>query len=315
MKEIGGYFAFELSEKYNMPNSDGIMLNSGRNALECILFNLGEIKKLYIPYFTCDVVLEPINKLGIIYSYYSINENLEIADNIELTDKEYILYTNYYGIKDSYIKDLSLKYNEKLIVDNAQALYAEHTLNCIYSPRKFVGIPDGGIAFVNNNIDEYQYDKDESYERCEHLLIRYDAGASAGYEIFRNNSRKLCNNPIRRISELTKTIINSIDFDIVRQKRLNNFAFLHNVLAEQNKLDIDSFGDFNCPMVYPYMTDDDTLKKRLIDNKIFVATYWPNVKEWCNSDMIEWQLTDKVIAIPIDQRYGEDDMKYIINKI
>ena len=88
MKEIGGYFAFELSEKYNMPNSDGIMLNSGRNALECILFNLGEIKKLYIPYFTCDVVLEPINKLGIIYSYYSINENLEIADNIELTDKE-----------------------------------------------------------------------------------------------------------------------------------------------------------------------------------------------------------------------------------
>ena len=315
MKEIGGYFEFELPFVGNMPNSDGVMLNTGRNALEFVLCNLGIIETIYIPYFTCDVVLEPIKKLNIKYSFYRINENLEIVDNISLSDKEYLLYTNYYGIKDAYIHKLSEKYSDRLIVDNAQALYAEPTMNCIYSPRKFVGLPDGGIAFVNTGICVSNYEKDESYNRCGHLFIRHDIGASAGYATFRENSAKLHDNPIKQMSNLTQKMISSIDFSYVKKKRIENFTYLHSVLFADNKLNIDNFGNFNCPMVYPYLTDDKTLKTRLIENKIFVATYWPNVKDWCDESMTEWQLADKVIAIPIDQRYSIEDMKHIIKTI
>lgn len=315
MKEIGGYFELELPFVGNMPNSDGVMLNTGRNALEFVLCNLGIIKTIYIPYFTCDVVLEPIEKLNIKYSFYRINENLEIEDDITLSENEYILYTNYYGIKDSYIQQLNGKYADKLIIDNAQALYAVPTINCIYSPRKFVGLPDGGIAFVNADTNVEIYEKDESYNRCEHLLIRHDVGASAGYSKFRENSAKLHNNQIKQMSNFTREMISSIDFSDVKKRRLDNFTYLHNILSTDNKLDIDSFGSFNCPMVYPYLTDDKKLKTRLIENKIFVATYWPNVKEWCNESMTEWQLADRVISIPIDQRYGIEDMKRIISII
>ncbi|MBR5323648.1 MAG: hypothetical protein IKV14_02380 [Muribaculaceae bacterium] len=316
MKEIGGYFSLELPANVdNMPNKNGILLNSCRNALELILRNIDTIKMLYIPYYTCNVVLEPIKKLNINYSFYSINENLEIAQEINLQNNEYIIYTNYFGIKDRYIKYLNNKYKDNLIIDNAQALFAEPTKKCAYSPRKYVGIADGGIAFIDREIDLSSYEQDISYERFNHLLIRRDTNASNGFAEFRTNDNKLVNNSIKTISKLTKDIIDSIDFISVKEKRINNFMFLNNKLKHINRLTIDDINNFECPLVYPFFTDDQNLKSKLIENKIYVATYWPNVFEWCKKDDFEYYLTNQLIALPIDQRYGINEMKKILEII
>jgi hypothetical protein len=55
------------------------------------------------------------------------------------------------------------------------------------------------------------------------------------------------------------------------------------------------------PMVYPFLTDDDTLRQRLIANRIYVATYWPNIKEWCNGNMIEYKLMTSLVPFPINK--------------
>ena len=78
---------------------------------------------------------------------------------------------------------------------------------------------------------------------------------------------------------------------------------------------INDLESFSCPMVYPYYTSDCTLKKVLIENKVFVATYWPNVFEWCHEKSLEYKLANNIIAIPIDQRYSEREMEYIVNII
>ena len=46
-------------------------------------------------------------------------------------------------------------YQNHLIVDNAMAYYAPawNNIPTAYCPRKFVGIPDGGIAYIDNGID------------------------------------------------------------------------------------------------------------------------------------------------------------------
>lgn len=80
----------------------------------------------------------------------------------------------------------------------------------------------------------------------------------------------------------------------------------------RNLLDMSDFGFFECPMIYPYYVDDKTLRKKLIDNRIYVATYWPNVLKWCSEDKLEYELTNNIIALPIDQRYGSEEMDYII---
>lgn len=316
-KEIGGYFELELSGSHSFPHSEGVCLNTGRNALEYILRSIPVINRVWLPYYTCEVVLEPLNKLAIPYSFYSVNNCLELKDLIDLKPDEYLLVTNYFGIKDSYIRQLSRIYGTQLIVDNAQAYYCNPIvgIKTVYSPRKFVGIPDGGIAFVSNGCDVEQFDVDCSYDRCSHLLKRYDLGASGGYADFRANSHELANQPIRRMSHLTKALLSNIDFVSIRQQRIENFNNLHQVLGAGNILSIPAVEGFACPMVYPYYTDNPSLKKKLIENKVFVATYWPNVLEWCKPGDIEYGLATNIIPLPIDQRYGLKDMDKILHLI
>lgn len=318
MKEIGGYFGLELPQpQQEYIHSQCVMVNSGRHALEYILKSLGnQINKVWIPYYTCEVVLQPIVKLGIQYEFYNIDSSLELEAEISLQDGEYILANNYFGIKDAYIKRLVDPYGQRLIVDNAQAWYAKEIpeINMFYSPRKFFGIPDGGVAACNEQLDMVLED-DFSYDRSSHLLKRIDFNAGTGYSDFRINSQLLSDTPLRRMSKLSQRILSSINFEQVKDIRRSNYQYLHNQLKSTNLLNMPTMESFECPLVYPYMTNDTTLRQRLIDNKIFVATYWPNVLEWCDKDSLEYYLAQYILPLPIDQRYGEEEMNKIIKMI
>ena len=54
MKAIGGNFELDdYEEGRGFPHQNGILLNTGRNALEYILRSIGEVKGIYLPYYTC----------------------------------------------------------------------------------------------------------------------------------------------------------------------------------------------------------------------------------------------------------------------
>lgn len=315
MKGIGGYFELELENRGSFIHDDGLLVNTGRNALELILRHLPVRSRIFMPKYTCDVVLEPFLKLNLSYTFYSINSYLELSENLQLSKNDYLLYTNYFGIKDSYVRELANRYPGKLIVDNAQALYMEPTEMSFYSPRKFVGLPDGGIAYFPDNISLELYDYDYSYDRCSHLLKRLDLGAEAGYSDFKLNASSLRNQPIKQMSRLTKALLHSIDFEGIRQSRINNFKVFQEALGNKNLLKIDDISELACPMVYPFMTDDVTLRQRLIDNKIFVATYWQNMSKWCDPESTEFKLSKTIIPLPLDQRYGRKDIETILKLI
>ena len=317
MKAIGGYFEIEEKGIGVFPHKNGILLNTGRNSLEYILRTIPYIEGLILPYYTCEVVLEPINKLNIPYKFYHINKNLEIDEDLSLPEGWYIIANNYFGIKDSYIKFLAEKYKGQLIIDCAQAFFSPQNIGMkmFYSTRKYVGVPDGGVAYGISDASSDNLGIDDSSERLNHLYIRKEKGAEAGFRIYQENESKLDNQDIRRMSSLTKDILDSIDYEYIKKKRRTNFQYIHNYLKNLNHLSLPSIDSFVCPMVYPFYSSDPTLKKKLINNKIFVATYWPNVFEWCKEDSIEYQLANKIVPIPIDQRYGEKEMNYILKTI
>lgn len=313
MNEIGGYFQLELAERSSEFHKDGIFLNSGRNALEYILRSISFIKKIYIPYYTCDAVIEPLKKINVEYEFYSINEQLEMIDNIDLTINEYIIYTNYFGVKDKYINRLLSLYSNQLIVDNSQALFYKPSLYSFYSPRKFVGLPDGGIAYSKNLLDS-SLPKDLSYDKCSHLLKRFDLLAFEGYEDFKKNSNKIYGRDIKYMSNLTNALFRNIDFDEVKTKRMSNFYMLHKFFKEINPIDLDLLS-FSCAMVYPLYIESESLRTKLIENKVYVAKYWENVLKWVNCDKIEFNLVQYLLPLPIDQRYSDKDMQRIIDII
>lgn len=314
IKPIGGYFEWEFPiNNSSFPHSDGVLLNSGRHSLEYILKSLDVINRLWIPYYTCDVVLQPIERLGIPYSFYHIKKDFTLAEEIVLEDGEYLIYTNYFGVMDEYCKKMANRYGNYLILDYAQAFFAPRLegINTFYSPRKYVGIPDGGIAYANTPIS-LELPKDHSYDNCAHLLKRHDLTPMDGYNDFKESSHEIANSRLSKMSSLTQKMLSSLDYAAIMKRRITNFSFLHTHLAESNELNIPNIDTFVCPMVYPYYTKNSDLRKRLILNQVFVATYWPNVFEWCKEGDIEYNLCRDIIPVPIDQRYDEEDMKRIV---
>ena len=318
---IGGYFEWEfpLQKEFTL-HKGAVFLNSGRHALEYILRGLKNVSRVFVPYYTCDAVIFPLDSLHIPYTFYHINECFEIADEIELNEDEYIIYTNYFGIKDTYIKKIVDEYADKVIVDNAQALYCPaYACHQIYSPRKYMGMPDGGLAVTT--FDDYYNELPQglAFDRCNHLLKRIELMPFEGYNDFKKVSLQITSSPLSKMSEISRKILCSVDFDTIKKRRFKNFKHLHEALVSTNGLGdllTRSIADScSCPMAYPYWTNDSDLKSRLIKEQIFVATYWPNVLNWTKPDMIEYEFTKNLLAIPCDQRYDEEDMNRIIQLI
>ena len=311
MEAIGGYFSLELPlhEEYH---KDAIRLNTGRNCLEYILRARG-YKKVYIPYYTCDVVLEPFKKLGIPYEYYHVNIHLEIRDEIVLKSGDALLYTNYYGLKQRYTEKLAKQYDNNLIVDNTQAFYAKPIagIDTFYTCRKFFGVPDGAYLYTDKLLDA-ELEPDQSYERMLSLIKRIDLSPEAGYQDFRDTSKTLVGQPIKRMSKLTHRMMQGIDYETIAHLRRTNFLLLHEALGKDNNLELPLEVDA-VPMVYPFLVPVNCLREKLIENKIFVARYWPNVLECTTPDDIDYLLAYQMQPLPIDQRYGEEEMRQIID--
>jgi hypothetical protein len=317
LKSIGGYFSLELQTGEHF-HKNAIKFNSARNCLMYVLL-IKQYKKIYIPYYTCEVILEPLKKLKIKYQFYHVNELLEPVETFDLSDNEVFLYTNYFGIKNEAVKKLSKIYGNRLIIDNAQAFFAfpEKGIDTIYSPRKFFGVADGGFLYTDEPLNELNdlILKDKSFDRMSHLLKRIDLSAEDAYADFQKNDKSLTNEPIRIMSKLTDAILRSIDYDKVKKIRQENFQILDLQLKKENLLSFDFSSQEMVPMVYPFWSKDKTLRKRLIANKIYVATYWSNVFKWCKENDLDYTLAQNIIPLPIDQRYGKKEMQKIIKII
>ncbi len=185
MKTIGGYFELELSKNKEY-HQGALRLNTGRNAFEYIL-RAKKYEKVYLPYYTCDVMLEPIRKLALKHEFYCIDKKFQpIIDFSRQGIRDVFVYTNYFGICDIQVTQIA-KTNKNLIVDNSQAFFSRplHDVDTFYSPRKFFGVPDGAYLYTNSLLSE-KFEADSSHARFKHLIKRIDVSAEVGHTDFKN---------------------------------------------------------------------------------------------------------------------------------
>lgn len=316
---IGGYFGEEvLSGKFNaFIHEDGVLLNLGRRAFQYIYNSIpGPIEKIYMPQYTCPVMWHLLFWQGVMHQY-DINRDLEIAEDIQLGENDYIVVNNYFGIKDAYVARMAEKYGNHLIVDNAQALYAPWIPDtyAFYSPRKFFGVPDGGVAYTAfNSKPVVCNEQDDSSDRLQHLQLRKEQGAEAGFATYQLNENKLDHLPMMKMSEYTHTVLCGIDYESAKDKRRANYKILHDALGAMNEMTLPEMDSFECPMVYPFVCakKTDMLREALQKNRIYCATYWPKLEDWNADGSVERYFAHNIIPLPIDQRYGEKDMQRII---
>lgn len=319
-KDIGGFFGLELPLYDNFPQwheGRSIFLNSGRSALEYILRSLDGISRLWVPYYTCPTVLEPLTRLGIPYEFYSVNSNLE-PEEWSLAGMEggdWLLYTNYFGIKEKFIDDLCIEFCGRLILDQSLALYSpvRRGVPAFYSPRKFSGLPDGGVAVMDHPVLPVP-DRDETASRAGFLFVRQESGADAASALCERSEEYLHKAGMCGMSLLTERLMRGIDYEQARCRRLENFHFLHEIFCDLNRLKIEE-DSVSVPFCYPFWNSLPELRNELIDQRILVPLLWPEILETAPLLGMEHRLALNLLPLPIDQRYGCEDMKRIVDVI
>jgi hypothetical protein len=312
MKEIGGYFGLDqlVDNEYH---KDLLDLNTGRNAL-LYLIKAKNIQKLYIPYYLCNSVSNMMQKYKCNFEYYHIDAEFKPIFNNKLCEDNYLYIVNYYGqLTNDKVICLKQKYG-KIILDNTHAFFQKPIdgIDTIYSCRKFFGVPDGAYLSTNSVLDEV-IEIDISKDRMTHILGRFEGTASDYYSNFQENDASYKFEPLKYMSKLTKNILGAIDYKKVKEIRDENYAYLESKLKKMNKLRlITPEGAFAYPF---YLENGIEIRKKLAAKKIYIPTLWPNVLEDTPESSLEYDYAANILPLPCDQRYGIEEMNYIIEEI
>jgi len=254
-----------------------------------------------------------LNECNVKHEFYSINLTFEPVKEYRLQSDEAFLYTNYFGLTNETTIKLAGVYGSQLIVDNSLAFYEKPIaeIDTFYSTRKFFGVPDGAYLYTDTLLNGDIEQDCGSYNRMIHLVKRIDVSIEASRADFNDIEKKLDNEPIKRMSKLTEKLSMGIDYETIKNRRIENYLYLDASLKADNLLKI-GYPQNAVPMIYPLLCVNEHLRDGLIKNKMYPTTFWSNVYDWCNSTHTEYFLSKNIIAFPIVQKYDRDDMEQML---
>lgn len=314
--EIGSFIElqFPKGQEYYSGEQNIARLNSGRAAIYHAARVLN-CNTVWLPYYQCDTVRGTLKCKGITVKYYHINTYLDLVD-IEQKPGEAVVFVNYFGImSQARMKSLAKQY-DNVIIDNSQAFFCKPIEGCmnVYSARKFVGVPDGAYV-IGDNAEKYsdEYEKCYSSDTSLFLLQRIEYGCEGKtYESRMINEHRIDSEDIKQMSDLTRAILDGTDYGLIIQKRRENFQTACKLFEDVNCIYPKMYADDDIvPMVYPLLVEDDNLLSKLLQHKHFQGHWWSYLLDEVEKDSFEYWMSRYVIPVTIDQRYGEEELRYI----
>ncbi|MBQ3093633.1 MAG: hypothetical protein IJC52_00530 [Clostridia bacterium] len=317
--EIGSFIELQLPRGREWHREPCVArLNTGRAAI-WHAFRCLPCDTLWLPTYQCDTVREFLQKKGVTLKYYAIDNRFE-PQLTDVADNEAVLVVNYYGVmSDARMRDLASRYDH-VIVDASQAFFAAPVDGAmtVYSARKFVGVPDGAYV-MGEGADRFldEYEQDYSSDTAGFLFSRIEYGCEGkGYETRMINEHRIDAADIATMSKLTHRLLDAEDNEYNMRKRRENFETARKLLDRYNALDAAMYyDDDTVPMVYPLVVEDDGLLPHLQKHKLFQGHWWSYLLDEVPEDSVEYWLSRYVIPITIDQRYGEEELRYTENLI
>ncbi|HZZ04018.1 hypothetical protein [Paraburkholderia sp.] len=314
-RAIGGYFELELPQAGSTLHDGALRFQSSRAAFLALLRSLRPAA-VWMPWYICDAMIEPLRMAGTAVKRYRLDSDLRVQ-SVDLAQDEWLVYVNYFGLCEHQVDDVLRRFpSERVVIDNAQALFAQprDCLATLYSPRKFLGVPDGGYLVTQQRIDMPNAIDHASVQRCGHLLSRLAQDAEIGYADYAAAEESLKYQQPLQMSQLTQRMLASVDYDAVRARRVANFAFLHEKLQRYNRFTFHHRED-TAPLCYPYFGAPTGLREALRAQRVYTPGYWPDVAAAEGVPEFERDLPDSTLFLPCDQRLARDDLAPIVQRI
>lgn len=314
MKYIGGYFELDLPRGRGSLHPDALALCTGRACMAVILQH-DRPSKVRLPFYMCDALLVPMREAGIPVEFYALDARLRPVDLEAPKPGELLVAVNYFGLQSTLVSELAERHGRRLVADHTQAFFdkpaaAAHWMFC--SARKFFGVPDGAYLYAPEALDIRPLPNSQSDIR--HLVNRLIGRQQTGYRQVRRYEQGIdCR--IRAISPLSERLLSAMDYAEARRRRRENYAVLHAQLAEYNRFDATLAPDAT-PFCYPLLLPHPTDRAALARHRLYVPTLWDDVlKRKTSGFAFERDFAARLLPLPVDHRYGPDDMEDALRRL
>ena len=298
-------------------------------------------KVVLLPAYTCDTVITPFKELGWRCFYYNVNLQLRIDTQsvMDLFDRYHatlILVHPYYG-KDLNEGEIAVldrihKQGCRVAVDLTQCLFSTQRLSCVDyylgSYRKWFAIPDGGYLESRNGHNAFEGNLQENDE---YVILQRDAMYlrglyfKTGNEELKSISRRLNKKADsmveysiepHKMSSFSSKLLRKANLKNNQIRRLANYKYLlDNIKEKENcKIFCNSLKAITTAPLYfmLYVEDRSELQRKLAEHHIYAPVLWPVVyDEVLVNDDVKY-LYEHLLAIPIDQRYDENDLQQVV---
>jgi len=331
---IGGEFPIAVTDILNAQNQhfdapDIYSYSSGRAALYQILKYLKQekgVNHVLVPDYLCSSVLVPVKELRLGFSFYPIDERLELEE-VGLK-KLYrkgtaVLLINYFGLQNlsDQIKVIrSLDEFAIIIEDDVQAYYEfKKPLDGVdfkfTSLRKTFAVPDGGLVKTKHHFPNVSTPNTFGQYKAAAALLKSMREGNFNdqiyLELFEKGESLIDSEQECGMSQIAEKLYSFMNEDHVRVRRLNNAYYL---IAELKKIGIDpllTLEEDHVPLFVPIiMKNRDEVRKAMFQKEIYCPVHWPlDGMAIKRGD----QMAKEELSLIIDQRYGRSDMDSVVS--
>ena len=325
-RAIGGYFGAEPGAAFEanagpiaLPArfASAVAVQSGRVALSLALPSTPAT--LWLPAYFCPPVARALAATGWRLMPYSLAADWGPNEAVQPGLHDRVLLVDYFGLSGEVVRRGVARFGAgRVVVDASLALFAEALpgVPTAYSPRKFTGLPDGGLLVgLADHVDLAAPDEAASAWRSRHLRLRAAGDVQGGRAPYAEAEASLDDDLApRRMSALTLRLLAAFDFDATAQRRRANYRRLAEGLRARGfevlALDADAV-PLCCPV--PGL-DPAVARPRLAAEGVFCAAYWPGLALPA-ADVHGRRLAEATTFLPCDQRYDAGDIDFILARI
>jgi len=328
----GGMFGLELG-CLELPNREtpvflkesALLTCMARSALVLLQRKLAPVR-VWLPSYLCEVMLLAFPRELTETCFYPVDEQLNISEEgwmDEVQKGDVVVFIDYFGFNrwDGFADKLRSK-GAWIVEDACQALLSKFSPNAHYvicSPRKFVGVPDGGILIAQEGAAmpdmelppppaEWWVDALNASVRRREFDLATDSKDKSWFALYQKVESTA---PLEsgRMSELSDLILHTgVDWLSVATRRRENYSWLLERFAE---IAIYSELPENVvPLGFPIrVANRDEVRQRLFDVSIFPAIHWPVSDQIPAEFEATRRLAGEILTIPCDQRMDDAQLE------
>jgi hypothetical protein len=323
---IGGVFAAETSgppvegslwDAWSSPFPHHAAYANARSALAALL-RQRRTARVWLPAYGCPSLLAGATAGASELRFYPVGADLAFRGGTwtsELAARDAVVVVDYFGrpAGDAWPRERERRDDLMWIEDRAQALAPGPPFGdaVIYSPRKLVGVGDGGCVFANLTLPVPSVPADEALWAPEDARAADPDGhaPSLWRPAFQQREARMAASDAAATPR-TLAVLKATSLAPIAERRRANWRRLAEALPEYALWAIanPSFA----PLAFPILTSDAAAAVRaLSEARIWAPRHWADLASPAADFPDAHWLAQRCISLPLDQRYGAADIDRI----